>query len=159
VRGGAPLHVFVGLALYVHSDRLLAKKGNTMLGSYTRLFADEEGTSHFEDVEIELSQGFNAPPAEPAYFASFVATGDCMWIGGLPGWKGDVPHPVPRRMLFVYLSGEAEITASDGRTQRFGPGSVLLAEDTWGAGHMSKVTGSQCVGLAFTLSEVGGRGT
>ena len=128
-----------------------------MIGSYTRLFADAEGASRFEDVEIELSPGFAAPPAEPAHFASFVMTGECMWVGALPGWKGDVPHPVPRRTLFIYLRGETEITASDGCARRFGPGSVLLAEDTWGAGHTSKVTGDECVGLAFTLADGGVR--
>jgi hypothetical protein len=126
-----------------------------MLGSYTRLFADAEGASHFEDVEIELFPGFAAPPAEPAYSAPFAMTGECVWIGGLPEWKGDVPHPVPRRMLFVYLRGETEITASDGAVRRFGPGGVLLAEDTAGAGHTSKVTGGECVGLVFTLPESG----
>jgi hypothetical protein len=129
-----------------------------MLGSYTRLFADAEGASHFEDVETELFPGFAAPPAEPAYFAPFVTAGECVWIGASDGWKGDVPHPAPRRMLFVYLSGETEITASDGTVRRFGAGGVLLAEDTRGAGHMSKVTSRECVGLVFTLPEVDASG-
>jgi hypothetical protein len=124
-----------------------------MLGSYTRLFADAEGVSHFENVEVGLSPGFAAPPAEPAYFAPFAMTVGCVWVGALPGWKGDVPHPVPRRTLFVYLRGETEITASDGTVRRFGPGNVLLAEDVRGAGHTSKVTATECIGLAFTLPE------
>jgi hypothetical protein len=128
---------------------------NAMRGSYTRLFADAEGASHFEDVEIELSPGFAAPPVEPAYFAPFVLAGECVWVGAFDGWKGDVPHPVPRRTLFVYLRGETEITASDGAVRRFGPGGVLLAEDIRGAGHTSKVTSNECIGLAFTLPETG----
>jgi len=41
--------------------------------------------------------------------------------------------------MFFVLSGEWEVTASDGETQTFGVGSVLLAEDTEGRGHTSRV--------------------
>ena len=46
-----------------------------MRASYTRLFPDQDGTSHFEDVEMELLPGFAAPPAEPLHFADFVRLG------------------------------------------------------------------------------------
>ena len=36
-----------------------------MRTSYARLFADENGVSHFQDVDIEPIPGFAAPPAEP----------------------------------------------------------------------------------------------
>jgi len=125
-----------------------------MRGVYSRLYADEKGLSHFEDVAAELVPGFAAPPAEPAHMAPFVATGKCAWIGGTPEWKGDVPHPVPRRLLFVYTAGEAEITAGDGTARRFGVGSVLLAEDTWGTGHFSRIVGdANCIGLVFELPD------
>lgn len=58
-----------------------------------------------------------------------------------PGWHGDW-HPVPQRLLAVYLSGSGEMTASDGETKPLLPGTVLLAEDTIGKGHISRVTGS-----------------
>ena len=31
-----------------------------------------------------------------------------------------------------------EITASDGEARRIGAGEVVLVEDTWGKGHLSK---------------------
>jgi hypothetical protein len=31
-----------------------------------------------------------------------------------------------------------QITASDGEARRIGAGEVLLVEDTWGKGHLSK---------------------
>ncbi|MGH7096297.1 MAG: hypothetical protein ACREE4_01400 [Stellaceae bacterium] len=113
--------------------------------------------SHFEDFDVELLPGFAAPPAEPAYAAPFLSTGQCSWLGGTPEWKGDIPHPVPRRLLFVYVRGETEITAGDGAVRRFGAGSVLLAEDTWGTGHASRVIGGgDCIGLVFALPEGAG---
>ncbi|HZK90390.1 MAG TPA: hypothetical protein VFC56_09615 [Stellaceae bacterium] len=127
-----------------------------MEGQYTRLYADAEGVSHFEELAIELLPGFAAPPAEPAHVAAFVPTAQSAWIGGTAAWKGDTPHPVPRRLLFVYLKGTAEIVAGDGDARRFGPGDVLLAEDTWGSGHSSRVIeGEPCLGLVFTVAETG----
>ena len=50
----------------------------------------------------------------------------------------DSPHPSPRRMIFVTVQGEYQITAS-GETRRFPAGSVLVAEDTTGVGHSTKI--------------------
>ena len=47
-------------------------------------------------------------------------------------------HPAPRRQLVMTLSGESEIELEGGRTMRFGPGHILLAEDTTGQGHKSR---------------------
>ena len=53
----------------------------------------------------------------------------------------DEPHTAPRRQLIVSLSGESEVTVSDGETRRFGPGSVVLVEDTSGKGHRTRRIG------------------
>jgi hypothetical protein len=120
------------------------------------LYADSEGTSHFEDLEVELTLGFAAPPAEPAYAAQFLPIAQSSWLAAMPDWKGDAPHPVPRRLLFVYLEGETQITAGDGTARTFKAGDVLLAEDTQGSGHSSRVVGSsRCLGLVFALPETG----
>jgi quercetin dioxygenase-like cupin family protein len=54
------------------------------------------------------------------------------------GWSSDW-HPSSARNLFFVLSGEWQVTASDGESRRFGVGSVLLVEDTTGKGHSSRV--------------------
>jgi uncharacterized cupin superfamily protein len=59
-----------------------------------------------------------------------------------PGWSGDW-HPVPQRLLAVYLSGTGTMEASDGEVRDLRPGTVLLAEDTTGKGHVSRVTGTE----------------
>ena len=51
-------------------------------------------------------------------------------------------HTAPRRQFVVNLTGEVEIEVSDGETRRFGPGSILLAEDTTGKGHISRGIGN-----------------
>ena len=41
------------------------------------------------------------------------------------------------------LSGEVECTVSDGESRVFGPGGVVLLEDTMVKGHVSKIVGSK----------------
>jgi len=43
------------------------------------------------------------------------------------------------RNMFVVLSGEWEVTASDGESRRFAVSNALLVEDTTGKGHSSRV--------------------
>jgi hypothetical protein len=125
-----------------------------MRASYTRLSPDQDGMSHFEELEVELLPGFAVPPAEPLHFADFVRLGQSRWIGGSSGWRGDAPHPVPRRMLVIPIQGEFEVTTGDGTTRRFKSGDVVMAEDTWGSGHSSQITGgAESISLFIELSD------
>ncbi len=108
---------------------------------YTRLYSDEHGESHFEDVEIKFRSVNFAPPAPPLDLAEFGTAENCSLLRGPENWYGDW-HPAPHRQVHFYLSGEIEAETSDGEIRRFGPGSIILVEDTTGVGHKSKVIGS-----------------
>jgi hypothetical protein len=120
-------------------------------GRYVRLYADERGESHFEDVEIALVPVDFAPPAAPLYIAQFLPTAQSRWVGAPVGWNGEKPHLSPHRQIFCLLQGEYEVTVSDGNVRRFAAGSVLLLEDTWGKGHSTRVTGYDDV-LVFSVA-------
>ena len=123
-----------------------------MRTTYTRLYVDFEGISHFEDIDIALTPGFVPHPADPLLVAPFVKTQKCSWICASPDWDGTMPHPSPGRVLYVTVRGAARITASDGTSRLFSPGDVLLAEDTWGAGHSTEVMAPDgFLSLAFSL--------
>src|SRR5207247_10124661 len=47
-------------------------------------------------------------------------------------------HPAPQRKYTSNLEAGVQITASDGEARRIGAGEVILVEDTWGKGHLSK---------------------
>jgi hypothetical protein len=49
------------------------------------------------------------------------------------GW-----HNPAEPLLAIWLNGETEFETSDGQIRRLGPGSAVLAEDTWGKGHISR---------------------
>jgi len=94
----------------------------------TRLYTGPDGESHFDEIEVPLesiqaAQGIifrHAPP------------------GHVQHW-----HPGPRRQFVITLSGQAEIEIGDGTVRRFGPGAVMLAEDTTGRGHITRVVGAE----------------
>jgi hypothetical protein len=97
-----------------------------------RLYADKNGESHFEDVQVE----FKESPAAGRLSARHPATG-IIFREVQPDYDLDW-HPAPRRQYIVNLDAGVEITASDGEKRRIGAGEIFLVEDTWGKGHLSK---------------------
>ena len=117
--------------------------------TYTRLFSDAHGESHFEDVEIDLTLTEYAPPAPPLELSSITLAKQFGFMNAPAGWASDW-HPTSARNIFFVLSGEWEVTASDGAARRFPAGSVLLVDDTTGKGHTSEVV-SQTDSLAVMV--------
>jgi len=109
--------------------------------TYTCIYADSDGESHFKDVEVELQETDFAPPAMPLQVSSYIPAAECCFITLPPGWYGDW-HPAPRRQFVIHLSGQIETRASDGETRTFEPGDILFMEDTSGKGHISRMVGS-----------------
>jgi hypothetical protein len=125
---------------------LIALKGGIM--NYTRMFADDNGETHFEDVEV---------PAADNGRSSMLS--DVFRVKGLqfrytrPDYDLDF-HNAPRRQFIVNLTGGVEIEVSDGEVRRFEPGTVFLAEDTNGKGHKSRaLDGKERFSLFIHLAE------
>ena len=114
---------------------------------YVRVYADDDGESHMEDVGIAFTSVDFAPPAPPIDVSAFAPATAYGLLRSPPGWYGDW-HPTPQRQVFFYLAGEVEAETSDGEVRRFGPDSVTLVEDTTGKGHHSRVVGMTDVLLA-----------
>jgi hypothetical protein len=103
-----------------------------------RIFADGSGETHMEDIDITLQPRKlfkDNPPLRlsenlPAswYNVCYVPTG----MGELD-W-----HNPSQRLLVLWLTGEVEFETSDGDVRRLPAGSVVLAEDTTGKGHISR---------------------
>ena len=103
--------------------------------NYVRLYADDQGESHLEDVAIPALEGGTQQglsdliPARGIVFR----TGR---VGDVIDW-----HTAPRRQVLVNLVGEWEIEASDGDRRRIGPGVPLFVEDLTGKGHVTRTVG------------------
>ena len=96
-----------------------------------RLYTGPDGESHIEPIDIEKQSD---------------------WLKGLATtqisfsvWPKDRFidwHPAPRRQFVITLSGEAEVEASDGEVRHIGPGTIMLADDTTGKGHITRGRGT-----------------
>ena len=110
--------------------------------SYVRIYPDEQGESHFADAEFVLTVQNYAPPAAPLEVAEAVDAQRFVLVGGASGWEGDW-HPSPKRQFVCMLQGTIEVMVGDGEIRSFGPGKVVLLEDTVGRGHFSRVVSEE----------------
>ena len=109
---------------------------------YVRLYADEKGETHFEQVSLDLNELDYRPPAPPM-FVSHAYQADALQFVRMPsGWVGEHINP-PKQQFLLCLVGGLEITASDGEKRTFGPGTAVRMDDTSGKGHRSRVKGSK----------------
>jgi len=122
------------------------RNGETAM-KYTRVYADPEGESHFDDVDVKFESVNFAPPAPPIDISEFSLAAQYGFLRAPVGWYGDW-HPAPKRQIMIYLAGKIEAEVSDGEIRTFGPGDVTLVEDTSGKGHRSRVVGKASVLLA-----------
>jgi hypothetical protein len=97
----------------------------------TRIYTGEDNQSHFEDLDIPMKPSQNGVISDlvPATGAIFRETSEGASLAF---------HPAPRRQFVITLSGVGEIECGDGSHRRFGPGDILLAEDTAGKGHITR---------------------
>ncbi len=105
---------------------------------YTRIYSDKAGETHFASATIDMRLIQFAPPAAPMATSPFTSATRVTFLAPAAGWYGE-PHPTPARQLFLCLAGEWEVTVSDGEQRRFGPGSVVLLDDTTGNGHATRI--------------------
>ena len=102
----------------------------------TRLYTGNDQQSYFEDVELQFSgdQKILTTASRPATMVVFrsVPAGTVLDL-----------HPAPRRQYLVTISGSWEIEAGKGVKRVFKAGDVMLADDTTGEGHISRVLGSE----------------
>jgi hypothetical protein len=97
----------------------------------TRIYTGDDGLSHFDEIEYELSASRDGMVSELIPVKGMI----------LRETAGDYDldfHRAPRRQFVINLDAAVEITAGDGTKRVFGPGELFLAEDTTGQGHMSR---------------------
>ena len=97
-----------------------------------RIFTGDDDESHFEDVDLDLEDLGRIGRISGRWPATGVQFREV---------DGDYElefHNAPRRQLVVNLTGSVEIETGTGEKRLFGPGSILLADDRTGRGHISR---------------------
>jgi len=99
------------------------------------IYADENGETHFRDIEIELSEAGSDGTTSKRFPASGIIfrTTPADWFFD---W-----HPATRRQYVINLDAPHKVTASDGETRVIGVGEIFLIEDVHGKGHLSQALG------------------
>jgi hypothetical protein len=98
----------------------------------TRIYADANGDSHFQDILIPLKvAGDIGSLSDPAQVESII------FRKVLPNYDYDF-HRAPARQYIILLDGEIEIETSLGEKRQFKTGDTLLVEDLSGKGHRTR---------------------
>ena len=98
----------------------------------TRVYTGPDGKSHFEDVEVDLTD------KGPMGSISSLWSAKGVLFRKVSGDYDLDFYNAPRRQFVVNLTGSVEIEVGDGTKRQLGAGSILLAEDTEGQGHISR---------------------
>jgi hypothetical protein len=134
-----------------HADEAHPPAATTRVLSFTHLWTDAKGVSHFRDEKLSFEA---ATPENPTTGTTSRANPDPQALVALPlrGAMGatflylkraavEDWHRAPRRMYLIAVQGMSEVTASDGEVRRFGLGSILLMDDLTGKGHITRAVG------------------
>ena len=107
--------------------------------SYTRVVCTDGGESAFEDADLDLNE-MSASDGLPSMFVGALGPGHGVAFARFDAFHGE-PHPADETQWVVVLRGAIEIEVSDGTSRQFGAGDLVLAADTSGRGHITRVVG------------------
>ena len=102
----------------------------------TRLYTGPDVQTHAEEIEAKFAPG----GGNDVY--KLMANSGAVLNRAAPGRVADW-HTAPRRQYVITLSGHAEVELIDGKKIELGPGSIDLAEDLTGKGHITRTVGNE----------------
>ncbi|CAN1573261.1 hypothetical protein MCETHM1_03428 [Flavobacteriaceae bacterium] len=98
----------------------------------TRIYADEKGESHFEEIKIKLKD-----KGDIGFLSELEETVGIVFRKVSPEYDYDF-HKAPNRQYIILQDGTIEIETSLGEKRIFEQGDILLVEDTTGKGHKTR---------------------
>jgi len=122
----------LGLAVISPPRQAAAQKHETT--TVTRLFTGADGLSHAEDIQVAWRTAKLRPELSDSEATKVTGAQFLRWPRGFV-WEG---HPASKRQYVIIVSGRGEVDVAGGKVP-LAPGRVLLAEDTTGKGHITRV--------------------
>lgn len=105
---------------------------------FPMIHADEQGETHFGVQDITDRELAVGPPPNPPGQMSDLGPVTTMCAIAFPAGTEAPAHNAPQPYVCIILSGEGEVTTSDGESRRFRPGEVLFCNDLTGKGHVTR---------------------
>lgn len=115
-----------------------APSGVPAAANYVRVYTGDDGESHFERLKAPLT--LDSASAQSLSRSGEFATGPFSLIGAPTDWAYTW-HTAPRRQFVIVLQGTMEVEVHSGAKETFAAGSVLLADDLSGRGHLTRSVG------------------
>ena len=106
--------------------------------TFLRIYADNKGETHMQDVDIALLPKEVFAGCPPLHISETLRASGCRFLRVPAGLHVVDWHNPSCRKLVIWLTGVVEFETSDGDIRRAAAGSVVLAEDTTGKGHISR---------------------
>lgn len=122
----------------MHKAVPLADRATDARVTCLRIYADATGETHMQEVDFALLPKQVFKDTGPLRISETLPASGCSFCRVPAGMREVGWHNPPRRKLVIWLTGEVEFETSDGDVRRLAAGSVVLAEDTTGKGHISR---------------------
>jgi hypothetical protein len=124
----------VGFAMLRHTHSAFAAQSPTPAHAPVKIvhfFTGTDGQTHFDEITTETGNSVKLLPVTSAELHR--------------GKAGSVtaPHVAPQRQYVITISGHGELESTDGKKVEVGPGTVELAEDLTGKGHITRSIGTE----------------
>ncbi len=122
--------------------------------TYVHIYTDAAGASHFREEHFDFTRGRDDQSSIHVLEAKGGATLLRLKAGAFEDW-----HNAPQAWFLIVLQGASEVTTSDGKVRHFGPGSVVLLDDTTGKGHQTRAIGKvDHIAAVIPIAEAAARG-
>jgi quercetin dioxygenase-like cupin family protein len=105
---------------------------------FPRIYADEQGETHISVRDLPEHEAPFGPPPNPMGRMTDREAVSSLVTFSVPAGTSVPAHNAPQPYICIVLSGEGEVTASDGSTVRLGPGGLIYCDDVSGKGHVTR---------------------
>jgi quercetin dioxygenase-like cupin family protein len=105
---------------------------------FPRICSDERGETHIVFRDIPQHEASVGPPPNPMGQMTDLEAVSSLFMFSIPAGTAVPSHNAPQPYICIVLSGEGEVTTSDGKTLRLGPGDLIFCDDVSGKGHMTR---------------------
>ena len=134
---------FIGLVcltIFISTILISNVKAQDESISYSRLYSDDKGITHFADDKFVLYSAYHGDvktvmqtPLQKVHGFNF--------LRAVAGWS--VWHSAKRKQFIFVLKGSMEIEAGDGEKRILTPGDIILVEDMNSEGHKTANAGGK----------------
>jgi quercetin dioxygenase-like cupin family protein len=116
-----------------------------------RVWTDEQGTSHFADLDLPETMMPTAIGLPEMRSTSSLPAENFRLITTTPQAMARGWHPAPARQFVIVVRGSIAVEVSDGETRQLVAGSMIFFEDVGGRGHLNRVVDDGEIMLAFLV--------